>query len=124
MRTFAAGVSRPGASHEACLGQVVRGQWRNYRYVATEILLDPQRAVTNVCGVSSWNGSRVSLPTHEFAHPIERRSGLERRQTQPVELVNVFRPDDRRLGLGRRWDDWRHPPAQPAGSEAEVDDLP
>ena len=55
----------------------------------------------------------VSLPAYEFARPIERRSGLERRRLDASEPVNVFRPDDRRLGLGRRWEDWRRPAAQP-----------
>ena len=65
----------------------------------------------------------MSLPAHQFAQPIERRSGLERRRTEPSELVNVFRPDDRRMGLGRRWEDWCRPAGQHMGADCDLEDL-
>ena len=64
----------------------------------------------------------MSLPAPEF--PIERRSGVERRRAEPFEPVNVFWPDDRRLGLGRRWEDWCHRAGQRAGSHYDLEDLP
>jgi hypothetical protein len=65
----------------------------------------------------------VSLPAHQFAHPTERRSGIERRRAEAPELVNVFRPDDRRMGLGRRWEDWCRPAGQAPGKDCDLDDL-
>ena len=59
----------------------------------------------------------MSRSAPEFARPIERRSGVERRRLQPSELVNVFRPQDRRLGLGRRWEDWCRPIEQHWGNQ-------
>jgi len=65
----------------------------------------------------------VSLTAPEIAHPIERRSGVERRRLELAELVNVFRPEDRRLGLGRRWEDWCRPIGQHAVRERELENL-
>jgi hypothetical protein len=65
----------------------------------------------------------VSLSAREIARPIERRSGIERRRLEPSELVNVFRPDDRRLGLGRRWEDWCRPIGQHAGKDRVLEKV-
>jgi hypothetical protein len=65
----------------------------------------------------------VSLPGPEISHPIERRSGGERRRLESSELVNVFRPDDRRLGLGRRWEDWCRPIGPHRGSNCDRENL-
>jgi hypothetical protein len=66
----------------------------------------------------------VSLRTHELpCDSIERRSGCQRRRSGPFELVDAFRPEDRRLGLGRRWEDWRHPSGQVLESKRVEDDL-
>jgi hypothetical protein len=65
----------------------------------------------------------VSLPGPGIAHPIERRSGVERRRLESSELVNLFRPDDRRLGLGRRWEDWYRPIGQHPGKDYDLKKL-
>jgi hypothetical protein len=54
---------------------------------------------------------------------MERRSGIERRRPEPAELVDVFRPDDRRMGLGRRWEDWCRPAGQSLGADRDLEDL-
>ncbi|HWJ04203.1 MAG TPA: hypothetical protein VNS57_00250 [Steroidobacteraceae bacterium] len=41
----------------------------------------------------------------------ERRSGQQRRAVDARTSDNISWYDDRRLGLGRRWDDWRRPQA-------------
>jgi hypothetical protein len=66
----------------------------------------------------------VSLPALQFARPIERRSGIERRRQRLSEAVNVFRTDDRRLGLGRRWEDWCRTVEAHRGSGRDLDPLP
>jgi hypothetical protein len=44
----------------------------------------------------------------------ERRSGVSRRRTS-IDGDRIAWFDDRRLGLGRRWSDWRRPrPAENA----------
>ena len=66
----------------------------------------------------------MSLHANESADdPIERRSGRQRRRSEPLELVDVTRPEDRRLGLGRRWEDWCHPSGQVLESEGVEDEL-
>jgi hypothetical protein len=66
----------------------------------------------------------VSLHAHESTYdPIERRSGRQRRRSEPFELVDVFQPEDRRLGLGRRWEDWCHPSSHVLESEGVEDEL-
>jgi hypothetical protein len=64
----------------------------------------------------------VSLSNPEFARSIERRSGVERRRLPPSELVNV-RPEDRRLGLGRRWEDWCRSIGQHSGKDRDLENL-
>ena len=58
----------------------------------------------------------MSVSAQHAPSPAERRSGCPRRRAEPTDLVDVFRPDDRRLGLGRRWDDWR----RPAGHDVDM----
>ena len=58
----------------------------------------------------------MSVSAHPSAVPTDRRSDHRRRRAEPTELEDVFRPDDRRLGLGRRWEDWR----RPAGRDVEM----
>jgi hypothetical protein len=62
----------------------------------------------------SWEGDSLSavFKSNEIWDPAvhgERRSGNQRRarDTSTSEQISWF--DDRRLGLGRRWDDWRRP---------------
>lgn len=52
--------------------------------------------------------------TNEIWDPAvhgERRSGQQRRAVDARNSDNISWYDDRRLGLGRRWDDWRRPQA-------------
>ena len=94
-------------------------------YIVMQIPIDGATICINVMGhVKPRTRPPVPLPSHEFAHPIERRSGVERRRAEPSEFDNVFRPDDRRLGLGRRWEDWCRPPGEHLeSSDADLDDL-
>ena len=39
----------------------------------------------------------------------EGRSGVQRRRDVHVSLEDPYRTDDRRFGLGRRWEDWCRP---------------
>jgi hypothetical protein len=57
----------------------------------------------------------MSLPTEILPFSVERRSGLQRRHGEPQGLRDPYRADDRRLGLGRRWEDWCRP-ARPSSS--------
>ena len=84
------------------------------------MLIDRRSASINVGG-TLHSVRPVSRSAPKFPSPIERRSGVERRGLQPTELVNEFRPEDRRLGLGRRWEDWCRPIGQHPGRDRELE---
>ena len=50
----------------------------------------------------------------------ERRSGVQRRRDVHVSLEDPYRTDDRRFGLGRRWEDWCRPAQNSAGAQQDV----
>lgn len=79
--------------------------------------MDVARTGNNVCRFIG--GYRVSavFRTQEVWNPAvhgERRRGQRRRADSMDPTGKVCWYDDRRLGLGRRWDDWRRP--EPARS--------
>jgi hypothetical protein len=99
------------------------GKRRKYPYLPTEILIDRAPPAINVRVPIFHSVRHVSLSAPEIARPIERRRGVERRRPEPSELGNAFRPDDRRLGLGRRWEDWCRPIGPHRGSNCDRENL-
>jgi hypothetical protein len=67
------------------------------RYVET--LIDREGRMISLC----------AMTTSPDRSPAERRSDRRRRGAALVDLADGFRRDDRRLGLGRRWEDWCRP---------------
>ena len=53
--------------------------------------------------------SLCAMTTAPDPRPAERRSDRRRLGVAPIDVADGFRRDDRRLGLGRRWEDWCRP---------------
>lgn len=49
------------------------------------------------------------MPTWDVASQGDRRNGARQRKPIDPAIANVYFLHDRRLGLGRRWEDWCRP---------------
>jgi hypothetical protein len=75
-------------------------RWTGPPEAATsKTLIDREGRMLSLCAMTTFPDPR----------PAERRSDRRRRGAAPVDLADGFRLDDRRLGLGRRWEDWCRP---------------
>jgi hypothetical protein len=59
----------------------------------------------------------MASPAEQLPHFVDRRSRVSRRREPYDGSSGCYRGDDRRLGLGRRWEDWCRPDVRPAKAD-------